>query len=81
MTKNDTESFSKELLDQLLTGRDPKMVLDSGGLVGDLRYGFRRTQDSNNFAVHARSKSRAPSALRGPSGAIAYLKRCQSRGR
>jgi len=31
-------------------------------------YRFRRTQDPNNFAIHARSNSRAPSALRGPSG-------------
>src|SRR5688500_3988434 len=36
MAKNDTETFSKELLDQLLAGRDPKTVLDSGGLIGDL---------------------------------------------
>ena len=36
MAKNHTEQFSKELLDQLLAGRDPKSVLDSGGLIGDL---------------------------------------------
>ena len=37
MAKNDAEGFSKELLDQLLAGRDPKTVLDSGGLIGDLK--------------------------------------------
>jgi len=34
MAKNDTGAFSNELLDQLLAGRDPKSVLDSGGLIG-----------------------------------------------
>lgn len=33
MSKNDNEKFSKELLDQLLAERDPKSVLDSGGLI------------------------------------------------
>jgi hypothetical protein len=37
MAKNDAEGFSKELLDQLLPRRDPKTVLDSVGLVGDLK--------------------------------------------
>ena len=37
MAKNDTQAFPKELLDQLLAGRDPKTVLDSGGLIGELK--------------------------------------------
>jgi hypothetical protein len=37
MAKNNTEGFSKELLDQLLAGRDPKTALDSSGLIGDLK--------------------------------------------
>lgn len=37
MVRSDPEGFSKELLDQLLAGRDPKAVLDSGGLIGDLK--------------------------------------------
>ena len=37
MAKNDAERFSKELLDQLLAGRDPKTVFESGGLIGDLK--------------------------------------------
>jgi len=37
MAKNDTKAFSAELLDQLLAGRDPKTVLDSGGLIAELK--------------------------------------------
>jgi putative transposase len=37
MAKNDTKVFSAELLDQLLAGRDPKSVLESGGLIGELK--------------------------------------------
>ena len=35
MTKKDDQGSSKELLNQLLAGRDPTTVLDSGGLIGD----------------------------------------------
>lgn len=37
MARKNTEGFSKELLDQLLSGRDPKTVLESGGLIGELK--------------------------------------------
>ena len=37
MVKRGDQGFSKELLDQLLAGRDPKTVLESGGLLGDLK--------------------------------------------
>jgi len=37
MAKNTPPVFSKELLDELLSGRDPKTALDSGGLIGDLK--------------------------------------------
>jgi putative transposase len=37
MAKKNAEGFSNELLDQLLAGRDPKSVLDSGGLIGELK--------------------------------------------
>jgi putative transposase len=36
MAKKNPGPFSAELLDALLEGRDPKTVLDSGGLIGDL---------------------------------------------
>jgi putative transposase len=37
MAKKNTPNFPKELLDQLLAGRDPKSALDSSGLIGDLK--------------------------------------------
>ncbi len=37
MAKKNPGPFSAELLDALLEGRDPKSVLDSGGLIGDLK--------------------------------------------
>ncbi len=37
MAKNKAGAYSKELLDQLLAGRDPKTVLDSGDLIADLK--------------------------------------------
>jgi hypothetical protein len=37
MAKNDTKGFSAEFLDQLLARRDPKTVLDSDALIGDLK--------------------------------------------
>ena len=37
MAKNDAKAFSAEVLDQLLAGRDPKTLLDSDGLIGELK--------------------------------------------
>jgi putative transposase len=37
MAKKNTTDFPKELLDQLLAGRDSKTALDSSGLIGDLK--------------------------------------------
>ena len=37
MAKKDTGPFTAELLDSLLAGRDPKTLLDSGGLIGELK--------------------------------------------
>jgi putative transposase len=52
MAKNDTEAFSKELLDQLLAGRDPKSVLDSGGLIGDLKKALAERMLNAEMDVH-----------------------------
>ena len=41
MARNDTKAFSADFLDQLLAGRDPRTVLDSDGLIGDLKKGKR----------------------------------------
>jgi len=37
MTKRKEGAISAELLDQLLDGQDPSTVLESGGLMGDLK--------------------------------------------
>jgi putative transposase len=52
MAKNDAEGFSKELLDQLLAGRDPKTVLDSGGLIGDLKKALAERMLNAEMDVH-----------------------------
>lgn len=41
MAKEDAAPFSAELLDRLLMGRDPKAVLESQGLIGDLEGSWR----------------------------------------
>jgi putative transposase len=37
MARKDTGLFTAGLLDSLLAGHDPKTILDSGGLIGDLK--------------------------------------------
>jgi len=37
MAKKKTPAFSAELLDELLDGQDPAKVLQSNGLLGDLK--------------------------------------------
>ena len=46
------EGFSKELLDQLLAGRDPKLALDSGGLIGDLKKALTERMLNAEMDVH-----------------------------
>lgn len=52
MAKNDTGVFSKELLDQLLSGRDPTTVLESGGLIGDLKKALAERMLNAEMDVH-----------------------------
>jgi putative transposase len=52
MAKNDTKAFSAELLDQLLAGRDPKTVLDSGGLIGELKKALAERMLNAEMDVH-----------------------------
>jgi len=59
MAKNDTEAFSKELLDQLLAGRDPKSVLDSGGLIGDLKKALAERMLNAEMDVHLANEADA----------------------
>ena len=51
MAKNDT-GFPKELLDQLLAGREPKTVLDSSGLMGDLKKAIAERMLNAEMDVH-----------------------------
>jgi putative transposase len=52
MAKNDTKGFSADLLDQLLAGRDPKTVLDSGGLLGELKKALAERMLNAEMDVH-----------------------------
>lgn len=51
MVKNET-GFSHELLDQLLVGRDPKTVLESSGLIGDLKKALAERMLNAEMDVH-----------------------------
>ena len=52
MATNDTGTFPQELLDQLLAGRDPKSVLDSGGLIGELKKALAERMLNAEMDVH-----------------------------
>jgi putative transposase len=58
MAKND-HGFSKELLDQLLAGRDPKSALDSSGLIGDLKKALAERMLNAEMDVHLDSEAQA----------------------
>ena len=59
MAKNDTQAFPKELLDQLLAGRDPKTVLDSSGLLGDLKKALAERMLNAEMDVHLNNEAEA----------------------
>lgn len=59
MAKNDTQAFPKELLDQLLCGRDPKTVLESEGLIGDLKKALAQRMLSAEMDVHLAQEAEA----------------------
>jgi putative transposase len=59
MAKSETQSFSKELLDQLLAGRDPKTVLDSGGLIGELKKALAERMLNAEMDVHLDNEAEA----------------------
>lgn len=59
MAKNDTQAFPKELLDQLLAGRDPKTVLDSGGLIGELKKALAERMLNAEMDVHLDNEAEA----------------------
>jgi putative transposase len=62
MAKNNAEQFSNELLDQLLAGRDPKSVLDSGRLIGDLKKALPERMLNAEMDVHLAREAQAGEA-------------------
>ena len=59
MAKNNTTGISAEVLDQLLVGRDPKKVLDSGGLIGDLKKALAERMLNAEMDVHLSAEAEA----------------------
>jgi putative transposase len=59
MARNDTKAFSADFLDQLLAGRDPRTVLDSDGLIGDLKKALAERMLSAEMDVHLASEAEA----------------------
>lgn len=59
MAKRDTGPFSAELLDRLLAGRDPKTVLESGGLIGDLKKALAERMLNAEMDVHLDAEAEA----------------------
>jgi putative transposase len=57
MAKKNPRPFSAELLDALLEGRDPKSVLDSGGLIGDLKKALAERMLNAEMDVHLESEA------------------------
>jgi putative transposase len=59
MAKKNTQDFPKELLDQLLAGRDPKSALDSAGLIGDLKTALAERMLNAEMGVHLAKEAEA----------------------
>jgi len=59
MAKNDSKAISTELLDQLLAGRDPKTVLDSGGLIGEIKKALAERMLNAEMDVHLEQSGEA----------------------
>lgn len=59
MAKKNTPEFPKELLDQLLAGRDPHTALDSSGLIGDLKKALAERMLNAEMDVHLAKEAEA----------------------
>lgn len=59
MAKKNTGGFSKELIDQLLEGRDPKTVLESSGLIGELKKALAERMLNAEMDVHLAQEAEA----------------------
>jgi putative transposase len=62
MAKKNPGPFSAELLDALLEGRDPKTVLDSGGLIGELKKALAERMLNAEMDVHLDSEAELAAA-------------------
>ena len=61
MAKKKAGLFTAELLDQLLAGRDPKSILDSGGLIGDLKKALAERMLNAEMDVHLEAEGEVAS--------------------
>ena len=59
MATNDTQAYPKELLEQLLTGLDPTTILDSGGLIGELKQALAERMLNAGMDVHVNNEAEA----------------------
>jgi len=59
MAKKRSGPFSTELLDALLAGRDPKSVLSSGGLIGDLKKALAERMLNAEMDAHLDAEAEA----------------------
>jgi putative transposase len=59
MAKKEREGFSQELLDQLLSGRDPKTALESGDPIGELKKALAERMLNAEMDVHLAQEAEA----------------------
>jgi len=59
MAKQDTGPFTAELLDSLLAGHEPKTVVDSGGLIGELKKALAERMLNAEMDVHLDGEAQA----------------------
>lgn len=61
MAKKDTELFTAELFNSLFAGRDPKTLLDSGGLIGDAKRHWHEHMLNAEMDIHLYDEAEAGS--------------------
>ena len=85
MATKQATSFSAEVLDQLLSGRDPTTVLESDGLIGDLKKALAERMLNAEMDVHLGSDANwlpatiATAAVPRPCSCLTVRSSCRSR--